>query len=71
MQDDNDCPNRAMINDDFLETHGANAVAISPDLNHILHLWEKVTNATTLTQMRQIMIKEWNIIPRPIKGHLH
>ena len=44
----------------------------SPDLNPIEHLWDqlgramrkRVTNATTLAGLRQILIDEWNAIPQ-------
>ena len=47
-------------------------LAVSPDLNLIEKLWDqlgraarkRVTSATTLAQLRQILIEEWNAIPQ-------
>ena len=73
LQDDNARPHRARIIDNFLQAHGVERMqwpAVSPDLNPIENLWDqlgravrkRVTSATTLAQLRQILIQEWNAI---------
>ena len=44
----------------------------SPDLNPIEHLWDqlgravraRVTNTTTLADLRQMLVEEWDAIPQ-------
>ena len=43
--------------------------AVSPDLNPIEYLWDqlgcaRVTNATMLADLRQILVAEWDAIPQ-------
>ena len=46
--------------------------AMSPDLNPIEYLWDqlgravcaRVTNATMLADLRQILVEEWDAIPQ-------
>uniref|UniRef100_A0A8C4ED23 Tc1-like transposase DDE domain-containing protein n=1 Tax=Dicentrarchus labrax TaxID=13489 RepID=A0A8C4ED23_DICLA len=46
--------------------------ASSPDLNPIEHLWDqlrravraRVTNTTTLADLRQMLVEEWDAIPQ-------
>uniref|UniRef100_A0A3Q0TDC2 Tc1-like transposase DDE domain-containing protein n=1 Tax=Amphilophus citrinellus TaxID=61819 RepID=A0A3Q0TDC2_AMPCI len=46
--------------------------ACSPDLNPIKHLWKqllravcaRVTNTTTLADLQQMLVKEWDAIPQ-------
>ena len=46
--------------------------AVSPDLNPIEYLWDqlgravraRVTNATMLADLRQILVEEWDAIPQ-------
>jgi len=75
LQDDNARPHRARIIDNFLQAHGVERMqwpAVSPDLNPIENLWDqlgraarkRVTSATTLAQLRQILVQEWNAIPQ-------
>lgn len=75
MQDDNARPHRARIIDNFLQANRVQRMqwpAVSPDLNPIENLWDqlgraarkRVTSATTLPQLRQILIEEWNAIPQ-------
>ncbi len=71
LQDDTARPHRARIIENFLQAHGVEP-AVSPDLNPIENLWDqlgrtarkRVTSATTLAQLRQILIQEWNAIPQ-------
>ncbi len=79
LQDDTARPHRARIIENFLQAHGvANGVermqwpAVSPDLTPIENLWDqlrraarkRLTSETTLAQLRQILIQEWNTIPQ-------
>ncbi len=75
LQDDNALPHRARIVNQYLEDEGVQRLqwpANSPDLNPIEHLWDqlgravraRVTNATTLADLRRILIEEWEAIPQ-------
>ena len=74
QKDDNARPHRARLVRNFLEREGITRMdwpACSPDLNPIEHLWDqlgravgkRVTNATTLAGLRQILVDKWNAIP--------
>ena len=73
LQDDN--ARRARIIREYLQNVGVERMewpAVSPDLNPIEHLWDqlgravhaRVTNRTTLADLRQILIEEWDAIPQ-------
>ncbi len=73
--DDNAHTHRARIIWNFLQAHGVEQMqwpAVSPDLNPIENLWDqlgraarkRVTSATSLAQLQQILIQEWNAIPQ-------
>ena len=75
LQDDNARPHRARIVNEYLENEGVERLqwpAISPDLSPIEHLWDqlgravrsRVTNATTLADLRRILVEEWDAIPQ-------
>ena len=75
QKDNNARPHRARLVRNFLEREGITRMdwpACSPDLNPIEHLWDqlgravgkRVTNATTLAGLRQILVDEWNAIPQ-------
>lgn len=75
LQDDNARPHRARLVTEHLRQQGIQRMewpACSPDLNPIEHLWDqlgravrrRVTNATTLQDMRMILVQEWNAIPQ-------
>ena len=60
---------------DYLQNVGVERMewpASSPDLNPIEHLWDqlgravhaRVTNTTTLADLRQILVEEWDAIPQ-------
>ena len=74
FQDDNARPHRARIITEYLQEEGVTRMewpANSPDLNPIEHLWDqlgravraRVTDQTTLAELRQILVEEWNAIP--------
>lgn len=75
LQDDNARPHRARIINDHLQQRAIQRIewpACSPDLNPIEHLWDqlgravrsRVTDATTLRDLRQLLVDEWNAIPQ-------
>lgn len=75
LQDDNARPHRARVINDYLQNVGVERMewpANSPDLNPIEQLWDqlgravrtRVTNETTLADLRQILVEEWNAIPQ-------
>ena len=75
FQDENARSHRARIVNDFLQQHGVTRMdwpSRSPDLNPIENLWDqlgravrdRVTNRTTLVQLRQIVADEWNALPQ-------
>ena len=75
LQDDNARPHRARIIGEYLQNLGVERMewpAASPDLNPIEHLWDqlgravrlRVTNRTTLADLRHILIEEWDAIPQ-------
>ena len=75
LQDDNARPHRARIITEYLQNEGVERMewpAVSPDLNPIEHLWDqlgravhaRVTNRTTLADLSQILIEEWDAIPQ-------
>ena len=48
--------------------------ASSPDLNPIENLWDqlgraRVTNTTTLADLRQMLVEEWDAIPQVFDQH--
>ncbi len=74
LQDDNARPHRARLVTDFLQANGIQRMewpAASPDLNPIEHLWDqlgravrnRITYATTLCDLRRILVEEWDNIP--------
>ena len=75
FQDDNARPHRARIINEYLRDEGIERMewpASSPDLNPIEHLWDqlgrsvrqRVTDRTTLADLRLILVEEWNAIPQ-------
>ena len=75
LQDDNARPHRARIIAEFLEEEGVDRMewpANSPDLNPIEHLWDelgravrrRVTDQTTLADLRELLVEEWDVIPQ-------
>ena len=75
LQDDNARPHRARIITAYLQNVGVDRMdwpAVSPDLNPIEHLWDqlgravrlRVTNTTTLADLQNILIEEWDAIPQ-------
>lgn len=75
FQDDNARPHRARIVNEYLQDEGVERMewpANSPDLNPIEHLWDqlgrsvrqRVTDRTTLAELRLILVEEWNAIPQ-------
>ena len=75
LQDDNARPHRARIINDYLQDEGIERMqwpAVSPDLNPIEHLWDqlgravraRVTEATTLADLRRFLVEEWDAIPQ-------
>ena len=75
LQDDNARPNRAGLTRDYLQNVGVERMewpASSTDLNPIEHLWDqlgravraRVTNITTLADLRQMLVEEWDAIPQ-------
>lgn len=75
LQDDNARPHRAGFLRDYLQNLGVERMewpASSPDLNPIEHLWDqlgravraRVTNTTTLADLRQMLDEEWDAIPQ-------
>uniref|UniRef100_A0A3Q3WSF0 Tc1-like transposase DDE domain-containing protein n=1 Tax=Mola mola TaxID=94237 RepID=A0A3Q3WSF0_MOLML len=68
-------PQRAWFIRDYLQSLGVERIewpACSPDLNPIEHLWDqlghalraRVTNTTTLADLRQLLVEEWYAIPQ-------
>ena len=75
LQDDNARPHRGRIITEYLQNLGVERMewpAVSPDLNPIEYLWDqlgravrvRVTNATMLADLRQILVEEWDAIPQ-------
>ena len=75
LQDDNARPHRARIFTEYLQNLGVERMewpAVSPDLNPIEYFWDqlgravriRVTNATMLADLRQILVAEWDAIPQ-------
>ena len=75
LQDDNARPHRGRIITEYLQNWGVERMewpAVSPDLNPIEYLWDqlgravraRVTNATMLADLRQILVEEWDAIPQ-------
>ena len=75
LQDDNARPHRGRIITEILQNLGVERMewpAVSPDLNPIEYLWDqlgrtvcvRVTNATMLANLRQILVEEWDAIPQ-------
>ena len=75
LQNDNAHPHRAGFIRDYLQNLGVERMewpASSPDLNPIEHLWDqlghavhaRVTNTTTLADLRQMLVEEWDAIPQ-------
>ena len=75
LQDDNAHPHRGRIITEYLQNLGVERMewpAVSPDLNPIEYLWDqlgravraRVTNATMLADLRQILVEEWDAIPQ-------
>ena len=75
LQDDNARPHRARIITEYLQNLGVERMewpAMSPDLNPIEHLWDqlgravyaRVTHRTTLADLKQMLVEEWDAIPR-------
>ena len=75
LQDDNARPHRAGFIRDYLQNVGVERMewpTSSPDLNPIEHLWDqlgravraRVTNTTTLADLRQMLVEEWDAIPQ-------
>ena len=75
LQEDNARPSRAGFMRDHLQNVGVERMewpASSPDLNPIEKLWDqlgravraRVTNTTTLADLRQMLVEEWDAIPQ-------
>ena len=75
LQDDNARPHRARIITEYLQNLGVERMewpAMSPDLNPIEHLWDqlgravyaRVTHRTTLADLKQMLVEEWDAIPQ-------
>ena len=75
LQDDNAHPHRTRIVNECLENEGDERLqwpSNSPDLSPIEHLWHqlgravhsRVTNATTLADLRWILVEEWDTTPQ-------
>jgi transposase len=74
-QDDNARPHTARIVQEHLQHRGIQRMqwpSCSSDLNPIKHLWDllgravrnRVNNATTVQDLRQIVVDEWDAIPQ-------
>ena len=75
LQDDNVRAHTARIVQEHLQYRGIQRMqwpSCSPDLNPIEHLWDllgravrnRVNNATTVQELRQIVVDEWDAIPQ-------
>ncbi|KAL7854203.1 hypothetical protein AOLI_G00210470 [Acnodon oligacanthus] len=75
LQNDNARPHRAGFIGDYLQNSGVERMewpASNPDLNPIEHLWNqlgravhaRVTNTTTLADLQQMLVEEWEAIPQ-------
>ena len=75
LQDDNARPHRARIITDHLQNARINRMewpANSTDLSPIEQLWDqlgcavraRVTNTTTLADLRRMLVQEWDAIPQ-------
>ena len=75
LQDDNARPHRARIITEYLQNLGVERMewpAMSPDLNPIEHLWDqlgravyaRVTHGTTLADLKQMLVEEWDAMPQ-------
>ncbi|GLD67144.1 caspase-13-like protein [Lates japonicus] len=75
LQDDNARPHRAGFIRDYLQNLGVERMespASSPNLNPIEHVWDhlgravcaRVTNTTTVADLRQMLVEEWDAIPQ-------
>ena len=75
LQDDNARPHSAGYFRDHFQNVGVERMewpASSPDLNPIEYLWDqlgravraRVTNTTTLADLRQMLVEEWDAIPQ-------
>ena len=66
LQDDIARPHRARIITEYLQNLGVERMewpAMSPDLNPI-ELYARVTHRTTLADLKQMLVEEWDAIPQ-------
>ena len=74
FMDDNACPHRTTLVDDFLESEGIERIpwaAKSPDLNPIENLWDYLGSAIsrrhpplrTVNALKTALLEEWGLIP--------
>uniref|UniRef100_A0A4W6FSW7 Tc1-like transposase DDE domain-containing protein n=1 Tax=Lates calcarifer TaxID=8187 RepID=A0A4W6FSW7_LATCA len=81
LQDDNACPHRAGFIRDYLQNLGVQMMewpASNPDLNPIEHMWDqlgqavrvRVSNTTTLADLRQMLVEEWDAVPQQCVNRL-
>uniref|UniRef100_A0A667ZNY4 Transposase Tc1-like domain-containing protein n=1 Tax=Myripristis murdjan TaxID=586833 RepID=A0A667ZNY4_9TELE len=81
LLDDNARPHRAGFIRDYLQSLAVERMewpASSPDLNPIERLWDqlgravraRVTNTTTLADLRQMLVEEWDAIPQQCVSRL-
>ncbi|GFV83989.1 transposable element Tcb1 transposase [Trichonephila clavipes] len=79
LMDDNACPHRADIIDDYLEDEGIMAwPAYSPDLTPIENLWEALGRAVssrfpppaTLIELETALQEEWRLLNSVVVDHL-
>lgn len=81
FMDDNACPHRAALVDDYLETEDTTCLdwpANSPNLNPIEHAWDTLgirivghqIPPRTIQELRVTSVQEWNSIPQVLLDNL-